>query len=301
MSTYIIPYAFRLHGTLDIDALQGALTEIVRRHEALRTRFSIVAGEPMQEVSPSSPVPLPVDDLGGLPEHERESEAVRRTGEEGHRGFDLERGPLIRCRLLKISPLDHLLLLTFHHIVFDGWSDGIFFRELRTLYSSRSAGGAAPLAEPGLQYPDFALWQRRALEGEDFSKRLAYWKRTLAGAPPLLDLPTDLPRPAVQRNQGGERTIALPPELSRALEEMSRKEQMTLFMTLLAAFNVLLHRYSAQDDILVGTPVAGRTYPGTEEVIGFFVNTLVLRTDCCGDPSFRQLLMRVREAVLGAF
>ncbi len=300
-STYNVPYAYRLRGALDAARLRDALSEIVRRHEALRTRFTDAGGGLLQEVAPAGPVPLPVEDLTGLPGEEREQEAMRRAAEEAHRGFDLERGPLFRCRLLRLSLSDNILLLTFHHIVFDGWSHGIFVRELRALYGEREAGLPQVLPDPVLQYADYAVWQRGALESESSAKRLSYWTGNLAGAPPLLDIPTDFPRPAVQGYEGNERTLPVPPELLRALEDLSRTGRVTLFMTLLTAFYVLLHRYTAQDDIVVGTPISGRNHLETEGVIGFFVNTLALRTDCSGEPTFRELLMRVRSVVLGAF
>jgi aspartate racemase len=300
-ATYNIPFAHRLRGELSVDGLGRALAEIVRRHESLRTRFAAPDGEPMQEILPPEAVPLPVEDLSGYPDHDREPEATRRSEAEAHIGFDLERGPLFRFRLLRLSERDHLLLMTFHHIIFDGWSEGVFFRELAALYASTLKQEPSSLPEPALQYPDYALWQRRAFEGGKLSHSLAYWKRTLAGVPPLLDLPTDFPRPAVPASLGSEKTLAIEKEIYGALVELSRRENVTLFLTLLTVFNVLLHRYSGQDDIVVGTPVAGRHHHGTETAIGFFVNTLALRTDCAGEPTFLQLLRRVRETVLGAF
>lgn len=299
--TYNIPYAFRLHGPLRIDFLRTALGEIVRRHEALRTTFSMIDGTPVQRIGAPAPVDLPLLDLGGMPGEEGEARARILAHEEAHLPFDLERGPLFRARIARLAPDDHLLLITVHHIVFDGWSDGLFFRELRILFEAAADGRAPSLEEPPLQYADYALWQRNLLQGEELSRQMSYWKNVLRGDLPVLELPADFPRPAVQAHGGRTTTLLLPPALHEALVEMSSRLNVTLFMTLLAAFDVLLHRYCAQDDVIVGTPIAGRSQPETEGVIGFFVNTLVLRTDCSGDPGFRELLVRVRDGALGAF
>jgi amino acid adenylation domain-containing protein len=300
-STYNTHKAIRLSGALDAGALQRSLGEIVSRHEALRTTFTAVDGEPVQVIAPSMDVELSTEDLSGLPQAEREARATRSAGEEARRPFDLERGPLVRARLLRLGEEEHLLLYTMHHIVTDGWSTGVFWRELGALYEAFSSGEPSPLVEPAIQYADFAVWQRGWLTGEVLEEQLGYWRHQLSDLP-ALELPTDRPRPAaVQAHRGARQRLELPEGSTRALKELARMEGATLFMVLLAAFQVLLSRYSGQEDIAVGTPIAGRNRPGDEGLIGRFVNTLVMRTDLSGDPTFRELLGRVREAALGAY
>ena len=298
--TYNISHALRLSGTLDTEALKRSLTEIVSRHEALRTTFAAVDGEPLQVISPAMDTKLPVEDLSGLPQAEREAEAKRLALEEKRRPFDLERGLLFRARLLRLGEEVHVLLISMHHIVSDGWSMGVFWRELGALYGAFSSGGSSPLPELPIQYADYALWQRRWLRGEALDEQLGYWKEQLAELA-ALELPTDHPRPAVQTHRGARRSLTLPESLTQALKALSRQEGTTLFMVLLGALQVLLSRYSGQEDIAIGTPIAGRTRAETEELIGFFVNTLVMRTDLSGDPGFREVLSRVREVALGAY
>ena len=298
--TYHISHALRLSGTLDTEALNRSLKEIVSRHEALRTTFTAVDGEPVQVISPAIDTKLSVEDLGGLPQAEREAEAKRLALEEKHRPFDLERGPVFRARLLQLGEEEHVLLISMHHIVSDGWSMGVFWRELGALYEAFSRGGPSPLPELPIQYADYALWQRQWLRGETLDEQLVYWKDQLAELP-TLELPTDHPRPAVQAHRGARQELVLPESLTQALKVLSRQEGTTLFMVLLGALQVLLSRYSGQEDIAIGTPIAGRTRVETEELIGFFVNTLVMRTDLSGDPSFREVLSRVREVALGAY
>ena len=298
--TYNISHALRLSGTLDTEALRRSLKEIVSRHEALRTTFAAVDGEPVQTISPAMDTKLPVEDLGRLPQAERDAEAKRLALEEKRRPFDLERGPLFRARLLRLVEEEHVLLVSMHHIVSDGWSMGVFWRELGALYGAFSRGGPSPLPELPIQYADYALWQRRWLSGEALDEQLGYWKEQLAGLT-VLELPTDHPRPAVQTHRGARRSLALSESLTQALKDLSRQEGTTLFMVFLGALQVLLSRYSGQEDIAIGTPIAGRTRAETEELIGFFVNTLVMRTDLSGDPSFREALSRVREVALGAY
>ena len=220
---------------------------------------------------------------------------------EGQYPFDLARGPLLRFALLRLSEQEHVLLVTLHHSIADGWSMGLFQRELTTLYTAYSEGRPASLAELPIQYADYALWQRHWLQGELHQELLSYWQQQLAGAPALLELPTDYPRPAIERFQGAVEFVTVPGDLTEALRQMSQQEGVTLFMLLLAAFQVLLARYSGQDDIVVGTPIAGRNRAEIENLIGCFVNTLVLRTDLSGHPSFREVLRRVRETALGAY
>jgi len=296
---YNLPAALRLRGTLAVPALTAALAEIVRRHEILRTVFRTVDGEPLQVVAPPLPVSLPVVDLSGLPAAEFAAEPL--IGDEARRPFDLARGPLVRFQLLRLGLEDHIAILNMHHIVSDGWSGKILIQELTALYRAFLAGEPSPLAELPIQYADFALWQRGWLKGEALESELACWREQLLGLPPVLELPSDRPRPPVQGTGGRERSLSLPDELSAELAGLARREAATLFMVLLSAFQTLLHRYSGKDDISVGTPVAGRNRVETEQLIGFFVNTLVLRGDLAGDPDFLHLLARLRDVTLQAY
>jgi amino acid adenylation domain-containing protein len=325
-TAYIIPSAIRLSGSLDVAALQLSIDELVRRHEALRTTFAMVNGRPVQQIAPARPLPqrseagaaarshaqadspCPMLDLSALPEATREELARQRTRAEVHQPFDLARGPLLRTALLRLTQTEHVLLVTIHHIVFDDWSLRIFLRELATLYESYAAARPAPLPELPIQYADFAIWQRAWLQGAEetdqpspLQTQLAYWQRQLAGAPAVLELPADRPRPAVQTFYGAEYAFELPAALGPALKTLSRQTGVTLFMTLLAAFQVLLSRYTGQTNIVVGSPVAGRTRTELEDVVGCFVNMLALHTDLSGNPTFRELLGRVREVALGAY
>lgn len=300
-SAYNMPMAFRLSGRLDVEALEWVLNEILRRHEILRTTFDVLDQQPVQLVAPSLSLKLSVTNLGSLPAPLREVEAERFANEESQRPFDLARGPLIRATLLQLWPNEHVLLLTLHHIVSDGWSQSILMNELSLLYEAHVAGQPSPLPELPIQYADFAEWQREWLSGAVLDQQIDYWQKHLAGAPPSLELPTDRLRPAVQSFNGARELFNLSRILSVQLAEFSRREDATLFMTLLAAFEVLLYRYTGQSDIVVGTPLANRNRKELEGLIGFFVNTLALRTDLSGDPTFRELLARVREASLGAY
>jgi amino acid adenylation domain-containing protein len=299
-SSYILPATSRLTGRLDVKALEESLNEIVRRHEALRTTFTTIDGQPMQVISPQLPLSIPVLDLSRLPAQEHALE-VRRLREEALRPFDLERGPLVRASLLRLAEDEHLLLLAMHHIVSDGWSLGVLIGELATLYESFVAGQAPSLPELPIQYADFAVWQRQWLSGKVLEDQLAYWKAQLDGSPALLELPTDRPRPVVPSNLGSFVICEIGRELTETLKELSRREGVSLYMLLLAAFKTLLARYAGQEQIVVGTPIANRNWIDIENLIGFFVNTLVLRTDLSGNPPFRELLMQIREVTLGAF
>ena len=299
-SAYNIPFALRLRGPLDVAVLRRCLDEIIRRHETLRTTLPVVDGEPAQVVAPAAPRPLPVVDLRGLAEDAREREARRLARDEALRNFDLAAGPLMRTTLLRLAPDQHLVLFTLHHVIADGWSMKVLTREVQALYDAFSRGAPSPLPELGVQYADYTLWQRARLSGGALDAHLAYWRRTLGGAPALLEVPTDRPRPAQPGNGGDIRTFAVEAETVRALAELSQAEGATLFMTVLAAYAVLLSRWSGQDDVVVGSPVVHRARPEVENVIGFFANTLALRADLSGDPSFRTLVGRVRETVLGA-
>ena len=299
--SYNIPITLRL-GAVDTGALKSALREIVCRHEVLRTRFIVVDDHPMQLSYPPPAVVLPVVDVQRiLNDEERNGEIARQAREEAQRPFDITNGPHFRVKLLKIDPGNHLLLLTFHHIVADGWSTGIFVRELTALYDSYLRGESPVLPELEVQYADFACWQRSRLTHEVVEEHLRYWKEKLAGAPALLEMPTDRRRPPVQSFQGEMKLFSLPEHLTEALRVIAKQEEATIFMLLLAAFKVLLHRYSRQDDIVIGTPIANRTHPGIENLIGPFANTLALRTDLSGEPTFRELLRRVREVTLGGY
>ncbi|HYO62151.1 MAG TPA: condensation domain-containing protein, partial [Pyrinomonadaceae bacterium] len=275
--------------------------EIVRRHEVLRTTFALIEGEPVQVVHEARPVSLTVADLRHLPEAEREAEAVRLVKEEAALPFDLSAGPLVRASLVRLSEQEHVCLLTMHHIVSDGWSMGVLIKEVAALYAAYAKGEESPLPELTVQYADFAVWQRNWLRGEVLDNQLTYWKRQLAGAPAALELPADRPRPRQTSFRGGKYFVVFPESLSARLKELSNREGVTLYMTLLAAFQTLLRYYTRRDDIVVGTDVANRNRAETEDLIGFFVNQLVLRTDLSGNPAFRELLGRVRETTLGAY
>ncbi|HEX8273555.1 MAG TPA: amino acid adenylation domain-containing protein, partial [Longimicrobiaceae bacterium] len=298
---YNVPMALRLGGALDVAALETALGEIVRRHEALRTVFRGTDAGPVQVIRPFAGFTLAVRDLAGLGEAEREEEVKRLAGEDASRPFDLSAGPLLRAGLLRLTAEDHVLLLCMHHVVSDGWSLGVLFRELSALYAAYREGRPSPLPELPVQYADYAVWQREQLAGEALERQLGYWRDELRGAPELLELPTDHPRPAVQSFRGAYEHVQLPAEVLERLRALGRREGATLYMVALGAFQALLSRYSGSEDVVVGSPVAGRGRGETEELIGFFVNTLVLRTNLSGDPSFRELVRRVRETTLGAY
>ncbi|HEV2761388.1 MAG TPA: amino acid adenylation domain-containing protein, partial [Pyrinomonadaceae bacterium] len=298
---YNIPSAVRLRGALDVRALSQALTEVARRHESLRTSFPAVEGKPVQLIHPPRPLDVAVEDLTTLREGEREAGARRLAAEEASRPFDLSAGPLLRVRLLRVSEEEHMLLLTMHHIVSDGWSMSVLVNEVTTLYAAYARGEESPLEELPIQYADYSVWQREWLRGEVLERELGYWRTQLGGAVPALELPTDRPRPPVQSYRGSYVPFAVPEDVADSLRGLGRREGSTLFMTLLAAFDVLLYRYTGQEDICVGTPVAGRTRAELEPLIGFFVNTLVLRADASGGVTFVELMRRVREVSLGAY
>ena len=299
-STYNIPVTLRLTERLDVTALDRSFRELQLRHEILRTSFPAVDGQPVQCITKTASVKVPVVDLCELPEAPREVEVKRLATAAAEWSFDLARGPLWQVTLLRISQNEHILLLTMHHIVTDGWSRSVLLGELSALYEEFSSGKPSPLPDLPIQYADYAAWQRKWLHGETLEQLLSYWKRQLDGAA-TLELPTDHPRPAVQTYRGAQHGLVLASGLAKALNVFSRGERVTLFMTLLSAFQLLLYRYTAQDDISVGTFVANRNRMETEELIGFFVNNLVLRTDLSGNPSFRKLLERVREVTLSAY
>ncbi|MET0396568.1 MAG: amino acid adenylation domain-containing protein, partial [Longimicrobiaceae bacterium] len=300
-AAYNMPYALRLRGALDVAALRGSIGEVERRHEALRTTFAERDGAPVQVIHPPAPVPLPEIDLRALPDGAREAAAVRLSGAEAMRPFDLARGPLLRSTLLRLGEREHVLLLTLHHVVSDGWSMEVLVREVSALYAALSRGGASPLAELPVQYADYAVWQRQWLSGGVLEAQIGFWKEKLGGAPPLLEVPTDRPRAVGRSPRAASHRFALQHAVSQGLRALSRAEGTTLFMTLLAGWQALLGRYAGQEDVVVGTPIAGRTRAELEGLIGFFVNMLALRGDLSGDPTWREVVGRVRETALGAY
>src|SRR6185436_12812111 len=277
-----------------------SLDELIRRHESLRTTFPEVDGQAVQAIQPPAPFDIPSVDLRALPPAVRDLEARELARAQALRPFNLARGPLVRGLLVRLADHDHAALFSFHHIVFDGWSIGVFARELSALYGARIAGRPSPLPPLAVQYADFAAWQRRWLRDEVLERQLAWWRERLEGVP-VLELPTDRPRPVLPQAVAGQRPLVLPPALTRKLRELGRSRGATLFMTLLAAFQALLYRSTAQDDIAVGSPIANRNRGEIEPLIGFFVNMLVLRTGLSGDPGFAELLERVRQTALGAY
>ncbi|MBE9170904.1 condensation protein [Pleurocapsales cyanobacterium LEGE 06147] len=293
--------AIQLTGSLDVAALEQSLNEIMQRHEALRTTFKMVKGQPVQVIIPNLSMTLSVVELCELPEAGQKTEVQRLATEQSQRPFNLAQTPLLRWTLLQLSEQKHVLLLTVHHIVFDGWSGSIFMRELSALYTAFSTEKPTSLPDLPIQYADFAVWQKQWLQGEVLKTQLAYWKNQLGTNPPVLELPTDHPPPYVPTFQGTKQFFTLSPTLIKKIKILSQRESATLFMTLLGAFKVLLHSYKGQEDILVGSPIANRNRTETEGLIGFFVNTLVLRTNLSGNPSFREVLGRVREVTLGAY
>ncbi|HBL12848.1 MAG TPA: non-ribosomal peptide synthetase, partial [Cyanobacteria bacterium UBA11162] len=301
-AAYNLAGTINISGSLQVEILEQSFREIVQRHEALRTIFKNVNGQPIQVISPTVTFALPLVDLRRISEAERDTQVQRLVIEEAQRPFNLTQGSLLRVTLLQLGDTEYLLLLVMHHIVSDGWSiSRVLFHELNQLYQAFSQGQASPLPELPIQYADFAVWQRQYLQGEVLDKELSYWKQQLDGAPTLLQLPTDRPRSPVQTFRGATQLFILPNTITEALKALSQQTHSTLFMTLLAAFNTLLYRYTGQADILVGSPIANRNRTEIEGLIGFFVNTLVLRTDLSSNPSFRELLKRVREVTLEAY
>ncbi|HEV2146577.1 MAG TPA: amino acid adenylation domain-containing protein, partial [Longimicrobiaceae bacterium] len=301
-TTHNMAGALRLSGALDAAALEGALAGVVRRHETLRTRIlTTPAGQAVQVIDPPAPVPLPLDDLAALPEGEREGEARRRIAAEVLRPFDLERGPLFRVRLLRLGEEEHVLAWTVHHIVSDGWSSGVLAREVSALYAVAVGAGAPELPELPVQYADYAAWQRERLPADAVERQLAWWREHLGGGLPNPELPRDRPAPAERTHAAAQEVVVLPRALGDRLAALGRAGDATPFMVLFAAFNALLHRYTGEDDLVAATAVAGRGFRELEGLIGFFVNTLALRTELSGDPTFRELVARVRATALAAF
>ncbi|NMF64889.1 non-ribosomal peptide synthetase [Brasilonema octagenarum UFV-OR1] len=298
---YNMTYGLRISGNLRVKALQQAFETIVTRHEILRTNFTTVDGSPVQVIAKSRSIVIAAINLSKWSEVDRAAEVQRLITQKAEHPFDLARDPLLLVTLLQLGEQEYVLLLTLHHIIFVGWSLGVFIRELTALYKAFSTGTASQLPELPIQYADYAIWQRQWLQQRVLKTHLDYWKQQLAGSLPVLELPTDRPRLAVQNFQGATQSFSLSSDLSQALKLLSQQEGITLFMTLLAAFKTLLYRYTGEGDIIVGSPTANRNRPEIEGLIGFFVNTLVLRTDLGDNPSFRQLLLRVQEVTSGAF
>jgi amino acid adenylation domain-containing protein len=296
---YNVPRAMKVEGPLDVEALRRAIEAIIERHEVLRTSITIRDGGPVQVIAPPSRVDLPPIDLTGHPCPDPEVERLIR--EAALRPFDLAGDLMLQAKLIRLSDLEHVLIINLHHIVSDGFSKGIMFRDLSAFYGAFTAGTAPRLPELPIQYADFAAWQRERMQGEVYDRLLAYWKCKLAGAPALLELPTDRPRPPVQSYRGAHRGRDLPASLLGGLKELGRERKATLFMVLLAAYKAFLSRYTGQQDLVVGTPIADRDRPEVAGLMGFFINTLVLRTDLSGDPTFRELVDRVRETALDGY
>ena len=301
LPVYNQPITVHRRGPLDVSALERSLHEILRRHEAWRTTFTVVDGRPVQVINEAPPVMLPVMDLRGLPEAEREPEALRVARADAGQPIDLARGPLLRARLIRLGDDEHRLFLTMHQLIFDVVSlFDVFIPELAALYEAFSTGKPIRLPELTIQYSDYAYWQREWLQGDALAAHMAYWKQQLADSLPVLELPLDRPRPAVQSFPGAMEPFALPKSLTDQLKALSRREGVTLYMTLLAAFKTLLYRYAGQDDIVVGSPTSARNRPELERLVGYLLNTVVLRTDLSGNPTFRELLGRVRDVTLEA-
>jgi hypothetical protein len=300
-TSFNLPFGLRLEGPLDVGVLERSFSEILRRHEALRTTFPVIDGRPIQLVGAAQALPLPLIDISHVKAEEQDAEVQRILNEVQENPFDLAKGPLVRVHVVRLGDEDHAVLVVMHHIVSDGWSMAIFMQEMLTLYQAFSQGRGSPLPELPIQYADYAQWQREWLSGEVLEEKLSYWREQLEGAPAVLDLPTDFPRPPVQTYNGLAEGVVLSRELTEGLKALSRGEGVTLFMLLLAAFQTLLFRYTNQTDIVVGTPTANRNRAETEGLIGFFINMLALRARVDGDPTFREFLKQVRQATLDGY
>jgi NRPS condensation-like uncharacterized protein len=286
-------------GDVDLGVLERALNEIVARHEALRTSFTVMGGSPVQRIAPGLQIGIEEVDLRGVAGGEGETQRI--INEDVARPFDLQRAPLLRVKLIRAAGAETMLLINMHHIISDGWSLGVLVRELRAVYQALEQGLGPSLKELRIQYADFAVWQREWLQGERLAEELNYWRERLAGAPPLLEMPCDHRRPVVESYRGAVQRFGIPGRLVEPLRDLAREQQATVFMVLLAVFQALLARYSGQSDIIVGSPIANRNRAELEDLIGFFVNMLVLRTEVAEELSVRQLIERVREVTLGAY
>ncbi len=300
-SAYNMPFAFKIAGSLNISALKQSLDEIVRRHEALRTAFSVIEGKPVQIVHPELAVALPIVKLGEIPQEQREAKVIQLIDEEVERPFDLGKGLLFRATLLEQGESEYLLLIVVHHIAVDFWSKKILFQELSTLYEAFSTGNTSTLADLPIQYADFSVWQRKWLQGEFSETLLGYWRQQLGNNLRELEIPLDSPRSTSQTRKGAFQKLVLPKELTQEIKLLSRQHKVTLFVVLLSAFKVLLHHYTEQDEIFLCSPVANRNRQEIKQLIGYFVNLLILQTDLSGNPSFQELLGRVRQVSSGAY
>lgn len=300
-SAYNIFQSMRLVGSLNVGVLEQSFQEVVKRHEVLRTTFTTVDGQSIQVIAPTPTFRLLLVNLQQLAIDKREVEVLRLAHEEAQYSFNLAKGPLLRVTLLRQSETDHVLLLTMHHIISDGWSIGVLICEIAALYEAFCLGKPSPLPQLSIQYADFAVWQRQWLQGEQLETQVAYWKQQLGDRLPTLELPTDRPRPRIQTFSGAREALMLPKTLSEKLKALNQRQGVTLFMILLAAFGTLLSWYTGQEDIVVGTDIANRNQAETKRLIGFFANQLVLRTDLSGNPTFLELLERVREMTLEAY
>ncbi len=298
---YNIPEAIRWSGPIDIEALRQSFAAVVERHETLRTLFAEIDGYPVQVIAPQATVELPVVDFSHLPVDQREADAHRWARQEVHRPFDLSNGPLLRLGLARLDAHEHILVVTMHHIVADGWSMGLLVCDVTACYQAFVTTQPCPLPTPPIQYADYAHWQAQRLRGEWLEPQMAYWRRRLKGAAGALALPTPKARPAMQTFVGSLRSVTVPAALATSLKSLAQREQSTLFMVMLAAYKALLSLRTGQHDVIVGSPIAGRNHAQVESLIGFFINVLVLRTDLAGDPTFAELIGRVRETTLGAY
>ncbi|MGA9378658.1 MAG: condensation domain-containing protein, partial [Phormidium sp.] len=299
--SYNMLQALRLEGLLNLAALEKSLNELIDRHEIFRTTFPAVDGIPIQSIAPPTAFTLPVCHLQEFSKPEQTAQIYQIARSQASKPFDLAVEPATQFTLLQLSQEEYVLLLKMHHIIYDGWSLSVFFRELSQLYEAFSQGLPSPLAELPIQYADFAVWQRQWLTGEVLERQLNYWQQQLAGVPLVLELPSDRSRPPVQSFQGGVENLHIDRDLTQRLKQLSKESDATLFMTLLAAFLVLISRYSGQLDILVGSAIANRNIPAIEQLIGFFTNTLALRGDLSGNPTFQDFLAQVRQTTLSAY
>jgi amino acid adenylation domain-containing protein len=300
-TAYNIFNASRIRGSLNVPIMERVINELIQRHEVLRTTLKSVAGLPVQVISPALKIALEPVSLEHLPEAERYGEAVRLTTEEFARAFDLENGPLVRVGLLRLAPDDFVLQVNMQHAITDRWSFAVFEKELAVLYQAFATGHPSPLPELPIQFADYAVWQRERMNGDEYKKDLEYWRKQLQGAPFVLDFPTDFPRPPIQNFRGARVYVSYPKSLLDGLKELSRREGVTMFMTLMAAFKTLIYRYTNQHDVLISTPIGTRLRPETENLVGYLLNLLIIRTDLSGDPTFRELLKREQDSCIGAF
>ena len=300
-TAYNIFNASRIRGSLNVPIMERVINELIQRHEVLRTTLKSVDGLPVQVISPTLKITLAPVSLQHLPEEERYDEALRLTTEEFARPFDLENGPLVRVGLLRLAEDDYVLQVNMHHAITDRWSFAVFEKELAVLYQAFATGHPSPLPELPIQFADYSVWQRERMNGDEYKKDLQYWRRQLDGAPFVLDFPTDFPRPPIQNFRGARVYVSYPKSLLDGLKELSRREGVTMFMTLMAAFKTLIYRYTNQSDLLISTPIGTRLRPETENLVGYLLNLLIVRSDLSGNPTFRELLKREQDACVGAF